>query len=384
VIVSRAQLEASLAALSAEVAEPRAGLHGPGSPSWQLERDAAIFLGGGRAALLQLAHPFVAYGVHEHSRTRDDVVGRFRRTFTHVFAMAFGPLDDAVTSARRVHALHGRVVGVLGEDAGRFPRGTPYAGNDLDALTWVWATLVDSVATVYAALGQPLAPALADAYYQGSTRFARLFGIPRAHLPADWPGFRAFVDATVGSSTLTVTAPARELAGFLFGGALGGTARPGDDRAPAAVGARAVRPAVGTARASRRRRRARGRAGRAGDHARARPGTCRPTRTLRGACAACRRAAGVVWSTPACRRWPGEPPRSPLVPSALRRERVALDRERDREAALDRHRRRGPRPARDRGPRRRTRRGAGRSGRRRRDRSWRGAAGRDRRGPPAR
>jgi uncharacterized protein (DUF2236 family) len=107
VIVSRAQLEASLAALSAEVAEPRAGLHGPGSPSWQLERDAAIFLGGGRAALLQLAHPFVAYGVHEHSRTRDDVVGRFRRTFTHVFAMAFGPLDDAVTSARRVHALHG-------------------------------------------------------------------------------------------------------------------------------------------------------------------------------------------------------------------------------------------------------------------------------------
>jgi uncharacterized protein (DUF2236 family) len=225
VIVSRAQLEASLAALSAEVAEPRAGLHGPGSPSWQLERDAAIFLGGGRAALLQLAHPFVAYGVHEHSRTRDDVVGRFRRTFTHVFAMAFGPLDDAVTSARRVHALHGRVVGVLGEDAGRFPRGTPYAGNDLDALTWVWATLVDSVATVYAALGQPLAPALADAYYQGSTRFARLFGIPRAHLPADWPGFRAFVDATVGSSTLTVTAPARELAGFLFGGALGGTAR---------------------------------------------------------------------------------------------------------------------------------------------------------------
>lgn len=223
--MSRAELEESLASLAAEVVDPRAGLHGPGSPSWELERDAAIFLGGGRAALLQLAHPFVAYGVHEHSRTRDDVVGRFRRTFDNVFAMSFGTLDQALRSARRVHAIHARVVGVIGEDAGAFARGTPYAGNDVDALAWVWATLVDSVAAVYDALGRPLTPPIAEAYYQGSTRFARLFGIPRGHLPPDWSSFRAHVARTAASPVITVTAPARELAGFLFGGALGATAR---------------------------------------------------------------------------------------------------------------------------------------------------------------
>ncbi|MBK9030514.1 MAG: DUF2236 domain-containing protein [Myxococcales bacterium] len=224
-IVARAELEAGLAALTAEVRDPRAGLHGPGSPAWAIERDVAIFLGGGRAALLQLAHPFVAYGVHEHSRTRDDVVGRFRRTFDNVFAMAFGTLDDALFSARRVHAIHTRITGVIGEDAGAFPRGTPYHANDDAALTWVWATLVDSVVAVYAALGEPLAPAVRADYYRGAQRFARLFGIPAASLPPTWDAFAAYVAATVASPTLTVTAPARQMAGFLFGGWLGGGAR---------------------------------------------------------------------------------------------------------------------------------------------------------------
>lgn len=224
-IVSRDALEHSLAALVAEVADPHAGLHGPGSPAWAIERDAAIFLGGGRAALLQLAHPFVAYGVHEHSRTRADVVGRFQRTFDNVFAMAFGTLDDALRSARRVHAIHTRIVGTIGEDAGAFPRGTPYHANDAASLTWVWATLVDSVDAVYTALGAPLAPPLREQYYRGAQRFARLFGLEPARLPPDWTAFARYVAATVASPVLTVTAPARELAGFLFGGRLGGAAR---------------------------------------------------------------------------------------------------------------------------------------------------------------
>ncbi|MEZ4400360.1 MAG: oxygenase MpaB family protein [Kofleriaceae bacterium] len=220
-LVDAAQLEACLAQVRAEVTEPRAGIHGPGSASWAVERDLAIFLGGGRAALLQLAHPFVAYGVDQHSRTRADVVGRFRRTFAHVFAMAFGTLDDAMASARRVHRVHTRVHGIIAEDAGAFPRGTRYAANDSAALTWVWATLVDTVVTVHAAVGQPLAPAARAAYYQSSKRFARLFGLTDAMLPPDWRRFAAYVDDTVASSVLTVTAPARDLAGFLFGGALG-------------------------------------------------------------------------------------------------------------------------------------------------------------------
>lgn len=224
-IVTTAALEASLAALTTEVADPAAGLHGPGSPAWRFERDLVIFLGGGRAALLQLAHPYVAYAVHEHSRTRADVLGRFQRTFANVFAMAFGTLDDALASARRVHRIHTRITGAIGEDAGAFPRGTRYAANELAGLIWVWSTLVDSVVAVYAAVGEPLTAAERDAYYRGAVRFARLFGIAPADVPASWDGFAASIAATVASPVITVTAPARELAGFLFGGTLGHVAR---------------------------------------------------------------------------------------------------------------------------------------------------------------
>lgn len=235
-IVSAAAHEASLDALVAEVADPAAGLHGPGSPAWRFERDLVIFLGGGRAALLQLAHPYVAYGVHQHSRTRDDVIGRFRRTFDNVFAMSFGTLDEALTSARRVHRIHTRITGEIGEDAGAFPRGSRYHANELGGLVWVWATLVDSVVAVYAAIGEPLSAAEREAYYRGAIRFARLFGIAPGDVPASWDGFAAYLAATIASPVITVTTPARQMAGFLFGGALGHVAR--------AVSAALLPPAV--------------------------------------------------------------------------------------------------------------------------------------------
>lgn len=220
-LVDRGQLEDALAKVVAGVSDPRAGIHGPGSAAWQVERDGVIFLGGGRAALLQLAHPYVAYGVQQHSKTKDDVIGRFKRTFDNVFAMSFGTLDDALTAARRVHNIHTRITGALGPDCGGFAPGARYHANDAEALRWVWATLVDSVVVVYERVAGGLSPQLREAYYRGSWTFARLFGLADEHLPPTWSAFRAYFDRTAASSTITVTAPAREMAGFLLGGRLG-------------------------------------------------------------------------------------------------------------------------------------------------------------------
>src|SRR2546423_8796382 len=98
-IVTRDEHEAALAALAREVEHPREGILGPRSIAWQLGGDLAVFLGGGRAALLQIAYPAVAHAIDQHSRTKTDVVGRFQRTFRHVFAMVFGELDDALVAA---------------------------------------------------------------------------------------------------------------------------------------------------------------------------------------------------------------------------------------------------------------------------------------------
>jgi uncharacterized protein (DUF2236 family) len=209
-IVGRDDLERSLEELTREVSDPRAGILGPRSIAWRLGGDLAVFAGGGRAALLQLAHPFVAHAIADHSSTRTDVVGRFQRTFRHIFAMVFGELPDALAAARRVHAVHSRIHGTL-------PDGTAYHANDPHALHWVHATLVDTVVVVRERLDGPLPLADKDGYAREMNRLAALFGIPRALLPASWAEHAAYVERMLGGRELAVAPLAREMAMFLVG-----------------------------------------------------------------------------------------------------------------------------------------------------------------------
>lgn len=214
--VSERALEERIADVTRRVADPRAGLYGPGSISWRVNREAIVMLGGGRAALLQLAHPYVAYGVDQHSATRHDPIGRFRRTFENVFTMVFGDLDSAIACARRVHAVHTKIRGAIHEHAGRFARGHRYEANDVDALFWVQATLLDTAVQTYELLVEPLTLAQKNQYFEESRLFAGLFGIPDSAMPADWAAFRTYFDGMLASDAITMSKPAKEMAHFLF------------------------------------------------------------------------------------------------------------------------------------------------------------------------
>lgn len=214
--VSAEALEAFLATLKAEVADPRAGINGPHSVSWKIDREAVVLLGGGRAALLQLAHPFVAHAIDQHSETQSDPIGRFRRTFENVFAMVFGDLDHALDSARRVHGIHHKIRGAIDEHVGAFTRGTRYRANDEEALFWVQATLLDTALQVYELLIAPVSDVEKFRYYEESRRFSRLFGIPESVMPADYRAFRLYMDRMFASQTLAVGRPALAIRHFLF------------------------------------------------------------------------------------------------------------------------------------------------------------------------
>ncbi len=216
-VVTRADLEASLAALRAQVEDPRTGILGPRSLTWQLGGDLAVFLGGGRAALLQLAHPMVAHAIDQHSRTRADVAGRFQRTFRNVFAMVFGDLDAAFIAARRVHAIHGQIVGTIPERVGGWAAGTPYHANDADTLRWVHATLVDTTLFVRERFCGPLPEPIKDGYVIEMNRFAALFGIPPALRPRSWLAHDAYMCAMLASDRIAVAPCARAMARFLIG-----------------------------------------------------------------------------------------------------------------------------------------------------------------------
>lgn len=215
-LVERADLEAGLARVRAVVKDPRAGIFGPDTQLWQVNKEAVVFLGAGRAALLQLAHPFVAVAIDRHSKTRDDPFGRFQRTFHHVFNMVFGDLDGALRAARAVWGIHTRITGTLEEAAGAWPAGQPYFANEPEALLWVHATLWDTSVLCYETVVRPLSDAEKARYYEETKRFAWLFGIPDSVLPPDWLAFRAYVDDMLASDRLTVTPCARDMGGFLF------------------------------------------------------------------------------------------------------------------------------------------------------------------------
>jgi uncharacterized protein (DUF2236 family) len=46
------------------------------SAIWRVDREMALLLGGGRALLMQIAHPKIAAGVADHSRFLNDPLRR--------------------------------------------------------------------------------------------------------------------------------------------------------------------------------------------------------------------------------------------------------------------------------------------------------------------
>lgn len=217
-LVTRAEHQVFLDELRASCSHPAAGLFGPDSWTWRISREYILFVGAGRAALLQLAHPWVASAVSQHSVAGRDLAGRFHRTFLQLFGMSFGDLDTALSAAQRVHAVHSRVRGPLPDLGNTTPAHPPaqYEANDEEALLWVHATLVDTTTWLFERLVAPMSPQDHEAHYQETRRFARLFGLSDRVLPPDWPAFRRYFDRMVTSSTLTVLPSAKQLSAQLL------------------------------------------------------------------------------------------------------------------------------------------------------------------------
>jgi uncharacterized protein (DUF2236 family) len=184
---------------------PEEGLFRRGCWLRRVSGEPVLLFGGGRALLLEVAHPLVAAGVAEHSSYRTDPFGRLQRTLEAMSAIVFRERAAALAAARGVERVHARVTGVLAEPAGRFAAGTRYSARDPELMLWVWATLVDTALEVYQRFVEPLAPEARDAYYADHRCVARVLGVPDAVVPETWGDFRAWFDAQVESDALAVT-----------------------------------------------------------------------------------------------------------------------------------------------------------------------------------
>src|SRR5258705_2704782 len=209
--VSRRQIERLWDSIRDQTSDPRAGIFGPSSISWKVNRESALFLGAGRAALLQLAHPWVAAALDRHSNLRNDPLARFHNTFRVVFTMIFGTLSQALAASRHLYQLHTRIKGELPAPVAGYLQGSRYEANEVNALLWVYASLIESALLAYNSVLPPLSHAERETYYTESKTLAALFGIPPAAMPVDWSGFEVYNRAMLRSDMLGVNALSREM-----------------------------------------------------------------------------------------------------------------------------------------------------------------------------
>ena len=192
--------------MSGPASHPRGhdGLFGPDSVTWRVNREMVLVAGGGRALLLQVAHPLVAAGVEQHSNYRQDPWGRLYRTLDITTQITFGDAETSAAASRRLAAAHRRVRGEA-ED------GTPYRATQPDLLLWVWATLVESSLLVYSRYVGWLSPRDVERYYDEQKLFAHACGVPEGHCPTNHAAFTDYYRHMV-EDELRVTDGARAVA----------------------------------------------------------------------------------------------------------------------------------------------------------------------------
>ena len=203
-------------ALFARVAGPegpanRARFASPG-PRWfaddrpirRVHGDAAMFVGGLRALLLQSLHPQAMAAVAQHSDYRRDPWGRLARTSTFLAATTFGPADEAQRAIDQVRRIHGHITGS--------GPGGPYRADDPHLLRWVHVAEADSFLRCHQRYGaRPLDAAGCDGYVADAAVIATALGV------SDPPRTRASLDAALRDyqPELRAIPEAREAARFL-------------------------------------------------------------------------------------------------------------------------------------------------------------------------
>jgi uncharacterized protein (DUF2236 family) len=199
--------------------EVRSGFFAPGSVTWRVNRESAVFLGAGRAALLQLAHPWVAVALAHHSNLLNDAIGRFHSTFRVIYTMLFGTRAQAIEASRRLYQRHSGIRGELPHAIGSHVQGEHYEANEAAALRWVYATLVESAILAYEFVLPPLSPGEREQYYLESKRMGALFGIRPEDLPEDWAAFSRYTAEMFDSPQLGVDDNALALGRSVLSGA---------------------------------------------------------------------------------------------------------------------------------------------------------------------
>jgi uncharacterized protein (DUF2236 family) len=177
---------------------------------WRVNREMILLAAGGRALLMQIAHPKVAAGVAQHSQFQKDPFARLHRTMAAMWSIVFDSESQARAALEGIEKVHARVRGEVDPNEGSLA-GTPYSANDQDLLLWVHATLIDSALAGYEQFVGPMTRRQKMTYYDDSKALARLFGIDEKLIPTALDDFEKYMQRMIAGHEITVGSTARTL-----------------------------------------------------------------------------------------------------------------------------------------------------------------------------
>jgi len=157
-----------------------AGFYMPHEAPWIVHGDMATLVGGVRALLMQAMHPGSLAGVREHSRYKDDPLGRLAGTIQWLTVTTYAARESILNEAGRVRGMHGRVRGTYRDASGNE---RTYDASDPELLLWVHIAFMDSFLRCHQAYGSVPIPGGADAYIRLWAKSVEPLGLTSA--PAD-------------------------------------------------------------------------------------------------------------------------------------------------------------------------------------------------------
>ncbi len=183
---------------------------GPDSMLWRICRHRVTLLYGPAAAVLQVAHPRIALGVHDHSDFQSSPIARLNRTLDTVYTIAFGSSAEGREAADRVAAIHNRVTGdAVARDV---PGPAEYSAFEPDLLLWVIATMIMSAVDGYEHCVQPLSDDELDHFYRDMRTLGSYFALPANYGPHRWPDFLIYWQVQLDNPTLGSHSISRQVA----------------------------------------------------------------------------------------------------------------------------------------------------------------------------
>lgn len=153
------------------------GLYLPTEAPWIVHADLATLVGGIRALLMQALHPGSLTGVRNHSRYKNDPLGRLSGTIRWLTVTTFASTRSVGTEAARVNNMHAHVKGTYKTATGET---RDYRAADPHLLLWVHIAFMDSFLRCHQIFSKTPLPGGADEYIRLWAQSVKPLGLETA------------------------------------------------------------------------------------------------------------------------------------------------------------------------------------------------------------